>query len=177
MTDRVSDGALQIEPFELSMAEGCGRILEALPEWFGIPDANAEFIRRLPELSTFVALVDDSVVGFIGLEQTYPGAVENHVLAVHPAHRGQGVGTALLRQAQEWCAAHHASYLFVKTLAPAVNYPPYAETRAFYLARGFCPLFETTALWGPENPAVVMVKALASPAEPAYSTGPAHEVG
>ncbi|MEY4549315.1 MAG: hypothetical protein RL685_5510, partial [Pseudomonadota bacterium] len=31
---------------------------------------------------------------------------------------------------------------------------------AFYLARGFTPLFESDRLWGPENPALVLVKAL-----------------
>ena len=38
--------------------------------------------------------------------------------------------------------------------------PAFAATRAFYLARGFTPLFESDRLWGPGNPALVLVKAL-----------------
>lgn len=35
-----------------------------------------------------------------------------------------------------------------------------SELHLFYLAAGFAPLFETLALWGPENSAPIMVKAL-----------------
>jgi hypothetical protein len=35
------------------------------------------------------------------------------------------------------------------------------HTRLFYLAAGFEPLFETPALWGPENTALIMVKCVA----------------
>jgi hypothetical protein len=50
--------------------------------------------------------------------------------------------------------------LNVKTLAPSHPDPYHARTRAFYQAMGFGPLFETAALWGPENPSAVLVKAL-----------------
>jgi len=37
----------------------------------------------------------------------------------------------------------------------------YARTRAFYRALGFLPLEERTDIWGPENPCLISVKALA----------------
>ena len=48
----------------------------------------------------------------------------------------------------------------MKTLAPSHPDPFYARTRRFYEAMGFAPLFESDALWGPEDPAIVLVKSL-----------------
>ena len=48
----------------------------------------------------------------------------------------------------------------MKTTGPSCPDPAFESTRAFYLARGFTPLFESDRLWGPENPALVLVKAL-----------------
>jgi GNAT superfamily N-acetyltransferase len=94
------------------------------------------------------------------LRAHFPASAENHVLAVHPDHHRQGIGRALLRHAEEWLRSRGVELFHVKTLGPSDPYPPYADTRAFYQALGFRPLFETTALWGPENPALVLAKAL-----------------
>lgn len=142
------------------MTEACERILQALPEWFGIPASNEEYIRSLPRLTTFVALRSGVVVGFVALEQHFPESAENRVLAVHPEHHRQGIGRALLTHAERWLRSRGVEMFHVKTLGPSEPHAPYADTRAFYAALGFRPLFETTALWGPENPALVLAKAL-----------------
>jgi GNAT superfamily N-acetyltransferase len=154
------DPAPEIVPFDASMTLACERILAALPDWFGIPASNEAYIRSLPRLTTFVARLGGVVVGFVALEQHFPESAENHVLAVHPDHHRQGIGRALLRHAEEWLRSRGVELFHVKTLGPSDPYPPYADTRAFYQALGFRPLFETTALWGPENPALVLAKAL-----------------
>lgn len=152
--------ALDIVPFEASMTEACERILQALPEWFGIPAANEEYIRSLARLTTFVARLRGELVGFVALERHFPESAENHVLAVHPEHHRRGIGRALLMHAEEWLRSRGVQLFHVKTLGPSDPYPPYANTRAFYTAFGFRPLFESTALWGPENPALVLAKPL-----------------
>jgi hypothetical protein len=48
----------------------------------------------------------------------------------------------------------------VKTLGPSDPYEPYRRTREFYIALGFVPLFETVELWGPDNPALILVKSI-----------------
>ncbi len=154
------ESALEIVEFDASMSGACERILNALPEWFGIPSANEEYLASLLRLTTFVALVESQVVGFLALEQHFPESSENHVLAVHPDNHRQGVGRALLDHSEQWLRARGVEVLFVMTLGPSDPYTPYASTRAFYTAFGFRPLFETTALWGPENPALVMAKAV-----------------
>ena len=153
-----AESALEIVPFEASMSDACENILRALPEWFGIPSSNVEYVRSLSRLTTFVARIRGSVVGFVALEQQFPESAENHVLAVHPHYHRQGIGWALLAHSEQWLRSRGVEVFHVKTLGPSDPHSPYANTRAFYRAFGFRPLFETTALWGPENPALVLAK-------------------
>ena len=62
--------------------------------------------------------------------------------------------------AERWARRCGARFLQVKTTGPSCPYPAIEGTRAFYLARGFSALFESDRLWGPDNPALVLVKAL-----------------
>jgi len=142
------------------MTGACERILAALPEWFGIPASNEAYIRSLPKFTTFVARVRGVEVGFIALERHFPESAENHVLAVDPEHHRQGIGCALLQHSEQWLRRQGFEVFHVKTLGPSDPNPQYAGTRAFYRALGFRPLFETTALWGPENPTLILVKLL-----------------
>jgi GNAT superfamily N-acetyltransferase len=173
------ESALEIVPFEASMSDACESILKALPEWFGIPATNEEYIRSLPRLTTFVARLRGGVVGFVALEQEFPESAENHVLAVHPEHHRQGIGRALLVHSERWLRNRGVEVFHVKTLGPSDPYPPYAKTRAFYTAFGFRPLFETTALWGPENPALILAKPLSgtTPNKPLQPTRAAQPFG
>ncbi len=127
---------VEIVEFQASMTDVCEQILGALPEWFGIPAANAEYVRGLPELTTFVALLGGPN-GFIALEQHFPESAENHVLAVHPEHHRQGIGRALVSHAEQWLHARGVEFFCVKTLGPSEPYAPYAGTRSFYRALGF----------------------------------------
>lgn len=110
------------------------------------------------------AALGEVVVGFVALKQSFPESAENHVLAVHPGRHRQGVGRALLAHAEQWLRGRGVELFYVVTLGPSDPYAPYANTRAFYTAFGFRPLFETTALWGSENPALVLAKPIAGAA-------------
>jgi hypothetical protein len=70
------------------------------------------------------------------------------------------VGRALLAHLEAEATSRGGRWLHVKTLAPSHPDPFYVRTREFYSAMGFSPLFESSALWGPANPAVVLVKCL-----------------
>jgi GNAT superfamily N-acetyltransferase len=151
---------VDIVPFVPAMRGDSRRILSALPNWFGIPTANDAYVDGLDPLTTLVARSGDRVVGFVALQEHFPESAEIHVLAVHPDHRRTGIGRALLARVERALRGRGVELLHVKTLGPSDPYPPYAETRAFYSALGFRPLFESPALWGPENPALVLVKHL-----------------
>ena len=72
----------------------CELVLRDLPDWFGIEEATAAYIRDVAELPTF-GIADDA---FLCLKQHTPQAAEVYVMGVRRAQHGQGLGTALLRR-------------------------------------------------------------------------------
>jgi GNAT superfamily N-acetyltransferase len=157
--------AIRIVAFEPRFGGACESMIAELPEWFGLAEANAAYLRDLAALSSWVALLGSDVVGAVTLERHFPESFEVHFLAVRPEHHRRGIGRTLLRHVEAEVRARGGGLLHAKTLAPSHPDPWYARTRAFYAAMGFAPLFETSALWGSANPAVVLVKAL-GPHEP-----------
>jgi len=144
-------------------AEG---ILRALPDWFGIEAAIVDYARAADELPTFVAEADAQAVGFVTLKPTSAFAAELHVMGVLPAWHRSGVGRALVEHAAAYARAEGLAVLHVKTLSPSDPDPGYAATRRFYEAMGFVALEELPQVWGPENPCLILVRALTWP-EPA----------
>jgi len=144
----------------LRFIKECEEVIATLPDWFGLPESNLAYLRNLRVLPSWVALLDSQLVGAITLERHFPESFEVHFMAVRPEYHRRGVGRALLEHLESEALARGGRWLQVKTLAPSHPDPFYARTRAFYESMGFAPLFESSALWGPDNPAVVLVKAL-----------------
>ena len=140
-----------------ALAEG---ILRALPDWFGIEQALVDYARAVDELPTFVAEAAGGAVGFLTLKPTSARAIEVHVMAVVPGEHRHGAGRALVERATAYARAGGYALLHVKTLAPSDPDPGYAATRAFYAAVGFLALEELPQVWGPQNPCLLMVRAL-----------------
>jgi GNAT superfamily N-acetyltransferase len=137
-------------------SELCRDILTALPDWFGIEEAVDAYVRDVAVLPTFAAGRD----GFLALKQHTDAAAEIYVMGVRPESHRRGLGTALLEAAESCLRSREVEYLQVKTLGPSRPSEHYAATRSFYAARGFRPLEELTAIWGDENPCLIMVKHL-----------------
>ena len=133
----------------------CESVLRELPEWFGIEEATAAYIRDVADLPTFAAGED----GFVSLKLHSPQAAELYVMGVRPRDHRRGLGTALLAAAEAYLRARGVEYLQVKTLGPSDPDAGYAKTRSFYLARGFVPLEEIHGLWD-HNPCLLLVKRL-----------------
>jgi ribosomal protein S18 acetylase RimI-like enzyme len=148
----------EIVPFEPAMTDDCAAILNALPDWFGFPDTNEGYISDLSRLPSFVALDGGAVLGFSSLLEHNPESAEIQVLAVRPDNHRRGIGRMLVRHGEEWLRQRGVRVLHVKTLGPSREDEGYERTRRFYRAVGFTPLFETTALWGEDNPALILVK-------------------
>ena len=142
------------EPSERSRV--CELVLRDLPEWFGIEEATAAYIRDVADLPTF-AIGD---VAFVSLKLHTPQAAEVYVMGVRRARHRQGLGTALLDVAEEYLRACGVDYLQVKTLGPSDPYESYECTRRFYESSGFVALEEIHGLWGEHNPCLIMVKRL-----------------
>lgn len=149
-----------IHPFQSTHHPACAAILGSLRDWFGLPESNARYLQGLFELPAFVAVRADEVVGFASLRAHFERSAELEVMAVRPDLHRRGVGRALVAHCEGWLRERGFAVLHVKTLAPSHPDPFYARTRSFYRALGFEPVFESSALWGPENPALVSVKFL-----------------
>lgn len=102
------------------------------------------------------------LTGFISLTEHFPRAWEVHCIAVMATERNKGVGKKLLDHAESWLAANGVQFLQIKTIADSSSDPYYAETRKFYINRGYEPIEIFSDLWSPSNPALQLVKYLGS---------------
>jgi ribosomal protein S18 acetylase RimI-like enzyme len=149
---------IQIQGPSAGMSDACAPILRALPQWFGIEQATAQYIRDTDTMPTLTAVAGDQVIGFLSLREHSEFAAEIHVMGVRPEHHRQGVGRALVAEAERLLGKQGTEYLQVKTLSPAHPDKNYALTREFYMAVGFRPLEEFKELWGEANPCLQMIK-------------------
>jgi GNAT superfamily N-acetyltransferase len=150
----------------------CERILATLPSWFGIPEAVHGFVATANRAPAVVASVDGEDVGILVLVVHGRYAAEIEVMAVMPELHRRGIGGMMLAHAEAALARAHIEFLQVKTLSASRPDDGYEKTRAFYLAHGFRPLQEFPDLWGPDQPALQMVKTVGDPGD-AHSSGSA----
>ena len=117
-------------------------ILEALPEWFGIPEAREEYIKESVDKIFFCAYEKGKPVGFLYLKETGNVTIELYAMGI-------------LRAAME------AGYLFmqVKTVQMG-KYEEYDKTNQFYLSLGFREFEIFPTLWDEWNPCQIYVMAL-----------------
>ena len=81
--------------------EAVWSILAELPEWFGRPESNREYIAAAETLDCHAALDSDgTVIGVALIEQHFPESAEVHLMAVRRAWHRHGVGRALLSAAE-----------------------------------------------------------------------------
>ena len=163
---RTADAPVAVlQPVPVFDARGaiCREMLEALPEWFGIPasvDAYVAAADRLPMFACFEPAGD--VVGFVSVKTHTPAAAEVYVLGVKRAWHRRGIGRALIQAAAQFAHCRGAWFLTVKTLSPSNPDPNYAATRRFYEAMGFVPIEEFPMLWNSDNPCLLMLRPLVS---------------
>ena len=142
--------------------EVCAAVLATLPDWFGFPEVNADYAAAAEREPTVVAVEGSEPLGMLTLIRHGDKAAEVLVMGVLAAHRGRGIGTAMMNEAEAWLHEEGIEYLQVKTLAATQPDPGYEATRGFYHARGFVDLEVFETLWEPGNPALLMVKKLAA---------------
>ena len=91
-------------------------ILEALPEWFGIPEAREDYIKESGDKQFFCAYDADKPVGFLYLKETGTATVELYVMGVLKEYHRQGIGRELFQQAREAAGKAGYSFMQVKTV-------------------------------------------------------------
>jgi ribosomal protein S18 acetylase RimI-like enzyme len=149
-----------VDPRE-GLAPECRSLLEALPDWFGIPEANEEYVGFVANHPTWSGIDENGQVVGLLAPLDHAGSVEIYLIAVRPEWHDRGVGRALVAAFEADAVARGFRLAHVKTLGPSHPDLNYARTRGFYEALGYLPMEELHDLW-PDNPALIMVKPLAA---------------
>lgn len=131
-------------------------ILEALPEWFGIPEARENYIRESADEIMLVSSEGGEPDGFLCLKETGRDTLELAVMGVLKEYHRQGVGTALVQEAKRIARERGYSFLQVKTVQMG-RYPEYDATNRFYLSLGFKEFEVFPTLWDEWNPCQIYV--------------------
>lgn len=134
-------------------------ILEALPDWFGIPKAREAYIAECIDKIFFCAYVADRPAGFVYLKETGRDTVELYVMGVLRELHRKGIGRELFCRAREAAGEKGYSFLQVKTVQMG-NYEEYDRTNRFYLSLGFKEFEVFPTLWDGQNPCQVYVMSL-----------------
>lgn len=134
-------------------------VLEALPEWFGIPEAKEEYIAESVDKMFFCAYDGDKPLGFLYLKETGRETVELYVMGVLKEFHREGIGRALFNRAKEAAEEQGYSFIQVKTVQMG-KYAEYDKTNNFYLSLGFKEFEVFPTLWDEWNPCQIYVMSL-----------------
>lgn len=132
------------------------RVLEALPDWFGIPESREAYIRESRTQPFWADMENGEVRGFLALKATSPCTAELAVMGVLPEYHRRGIGRALFETFRQYAREEGFAFLQVKTVQDG-RYPAYNRTNAFYRSLGFQELECFSTLWGEENPCQIYV--------------------
>jgi GNAT superfamily N-acetyltransferase len=141
-------------------SSACAAIIATLPEWFGIPEANARYIEEAAGKDVF-AVYDDHrrPIGMIALRYHFRTTAEIWWMGVRPEYHRRGIGKALCEAAKSRAKENGCRTLAVMTLSPGKPDLGYAQTRAFYERQGFRLLLEVNES-DPKNPLAWMTMEL-----------------
>ena len=134
-------------------------VLEALPEWFEIPETREAYIRDSAGQAMAAAFEDGRPVGFLCLKPTGDATVELAVMGVMKQWHRRGVGRRLFEAARETARAQGYAFMQVKTVQMG-RYPEYDATNRFYLSLGFREFEVFPNHWDTANPCQVYVMSL-----------------
>lgn len=134
-------------------------ILDALPEWFGIPESRENYISESGGQLMLAAFEHERPVGFLCLKETGGATVEIAVMGVLKEYHRRGVGRELFEAARQTAAGRGYAFMQVKTVQMG-RYPEYDGTNRFYLSMGFREFEVFPTLWDEWNPCQIYVMAL-----------------
>jgi ribosomal protein S18 acetylase RimI-like enzyme len=109
---------------------------QAGAESYGFDD----FAERIGAMATFVATVDESVVGFCSMQVPSPTCAELLYLYIGSVHRGAGLGSRLVRHAEQRVSKAHPNLekFFLDTAVPEYNQSFWERVGYRQVGTSFC---------------------------------------
>lgn len=135
------------------------KILEALPEWFGIEEDREEYIRNSKKQPFFSYYESNKPVGFICLKINSKDTIEIAVIGILKEYQRKGIGKQLFLKAKEHAMQMGFSFMQVKTVQKGY-YKQYDNTNQFYINLGFKEFEVFPNLWNEKNPCQIYVMSL-----------------
>ena len=140
----------------------CEEVLEALPEWFGIPEAVHDYIEGVKGKPFYGVYDKGAPVGFVSLKLHNRYTAEIYVMGILESHHRMGAGKRMVQTCEDYCRRHGFEFLTVKTLDESSPDESYRKTRLFYEAMRFRPLEVFPLLWDEDNPCLFLAKHIPS---------------
>ncbi len=134
-------------------------ILADLPDWFGLPDSTAEYIKTSQELPFWAEIENNTAKGFIVLKETSSHTAEIYVMGVLKSFHNSGIGKELFEAFYNFSKSRDYSFIQVKTVQEG-RYMEYDKTIQFYKKLGFKELECFPTLWDKWNPCQVYIRAI-----------------
>ncbi len=132
------------------------KILNDLPEWFGLPESVNEYIENSKEMPFWAVYIENSPVGFIALKETSIYTAEIYVMGILKEFQHKGFGKKLYQTFKLYAQNNNYEFLQVKTVDEG-KYEEYDKTRLFYELMGFKKLECFPMLWDEDNPCLIMI--------------------
>jgi len=139
------------EKFEI-----CLKILQALPDWFGVEKMVTNYANDVRDNFFCCAFDNNNLAGFVSLKVHNPHTAEIHVMGILQEYHRRGIGRMLIERCIQQCRLWGMDFLTVKTLADIHPDEFYKKTRQFYQAMGFKPLEVFPLHWDADNPCLLM---------------------
>jgi len=144
---------------DLEKIEITRNILQALPDWFGLPESREEYIQDSVRRPFFCARTNDKNIGFLYLKQTGKDTVEIAAMGVLKEYHRKGIGQSLFEYAKKEIHKKGYSFIQVKTVQMG-KYENYDKTNKFYLSLGFKEFEIFPTLWDKWNPCQIYIMAV-----------------
>lgn len=134
-------------------------VLEALSEWFGLPESTEKYIEESANQRFFAAFDGEKPVGFICIKKTGDATAEIAVMGVLKEYHRRGIGRKLFEKAKESASKSGFEFMQVKTVQQG-RYSEYDATNEFYKSLGFREFELFPTLWDEWNPCQIYIMSI-----------------
>ena len=138
----------------------CRKVLNDLPLWFGIPEANDEYCAGVKKHRFVKICYENQDIGFASIKVNNELVAELYVMGIMAKYHRKNIGIKLIDHIESDLRNNGFQYLEVKTLDESKESEEYRRTRLFYQKAGFIPFDVLYNEWGKENPCLIMLKKL-----------------